>query len=322
MRRVVAHLFVDDLAEPAPSDQDVHHLSRVLRLRPGELVSASDGRGGSRLCEWASSGAGLHPVAGPTWEPPPEPAVTVGFALTKGEHPEWAVQKLTEAGVDRIVIMTAERCVTRWAPSSASRHLERLREVARHAAMQSRRSWLPAVEGPVAFSALAGWAPGEGAGEAGQGAGEAATGQGAGEAATGQGAGEAATGQGAGEAATGQGAGEAGQGARRTGQGAGEAATGVALAVQGGAPLTLATPIVLVGPEGGWSEEELAAVPNARHVGLGPNVLRAETAAMAAGVLLVALRAGLVTAVAQSHTDGRTDGRTATRPRTSTPAPS
>ena len=140
--------------------------------------------------------------------------MTVGFALTKGEHPEWAVQKLTEAGVDRIVIMTAERCVTRWAPSSASRHLERLREVARHAAMQSRRSWLPTVEGPVAFSALAGWAPGEGAGEAATGRGRrdrprggrgrprgGEAGQGAGEAATGQGAGEAATGQGAGEAA-------------------------------------------------------------------------------------------------------------------------
>ena len=96
----------------------------------------------------------------------------------------------------------------------------------------------------------------------------------------------------------------------------------MALAVQGGAPLTLATPIVLVGPEGGWSEEELAAVPDARHVGLGPNVLRAETAAMAAGVLLVALRAGLVTAVAPSHSAARTGGPTDGRPRTSTPAPS
>ena len=150
--------------------------------------------------------------------------------------------------------------------------------------MQSRRSWLPTVEGPVAFTALAGWAPGEGAGEA----------------ATGQGGGEAGQGEAAG--------GEAGQGAGEAGQGAGEAATCVALAVQGGAPLTLATPIVLVGPEGGWSEEELAAVPDARHVGLGPNVLRAETAAMAAGVLLVALRAGLVTAVAQSHSAARTGG--------------
>ena len=243
--------------------------------------------------------------------------MTVGFALTKGEHPEWAVQKLTEAGVDRIVIMTAERCVTRWAPSSASRHLERLREVARHAAMQSRRSWLPTVEGPVAFSALTGWAPGEGAGEAGQGAGEAAS-----RPRGGRGRNRPRGGRGRPRGGRGRPRGRRGRPGRgATGQGAGEAATGVALAVQGGAPLTLATPIVLVGPEGGWSEEELAAVPNARHVGLGPNVLRAETAAMAAGVLLVALRAGLVTAVAQSHTAGWTDGHRA-RPSTSTPAPS
>ena len=234
MRRAVAHLFVDDLAEPALSDKDVHHLSRVLRLRPGELVSASDGRGGSRLCEWAPAeiGAALRVVTAPTWEPPPEPAVTVAFALTKAGHPEWAVQKLTEVGVDHIVLVTAERCVTRWA--SAGRQLERLREVARQAAMQSRRTWLPTVEGPAAFSALA--------------------------------------------------ADEAGEAADR----------GLALAVQGGGPLTLATPTVLVGPEGGWSDAEVAAVPRARHVSLGPNVLRAETAAMAAGVLLVALRSGLV----------------------------
>ena len=57
MRRAVAHVFVDDLARPALSDQDVHHFSRVLRLRPGEVVSVSDGRGGSRLCEWDGRGA-------------------------------------------------------------------------------------------------------------------------------------------------------------------------------------------------------------------------------------------------------------------------
>ncbi len=51
---------------------------------------------------------------------------------------------------------------------------------------------------------------------------------------------------------------------------------------------------MLVGPEGGWSEEELVAVPVAHRVGLGPNVLRAETAALAAGVILAALRGGLV----------------------------
>ncbi len=47
-----------------------------------------------------------------------------------------------------------------------------------------------------------------------------------------------------------------------------------------------------MGPEGGWSDDELGAgLPT---VGLGPNVLRTETAAVAAGTLLVALRSGLL----------------------------
>jgi RsmE family RNA methyltransferase len=53
---------------------------------------------------------------------------------------------------------------------------------------------------------------------------------------------------------------------------------------------------VLVGPEGGWGQDELESVPESRQVALGPNVLRAETAAVAAGVLLAALRLGLVRA--------------------------
>jgi 16S rRNA (uracil1498-N3)-methyltransferase len=54
-----------------------------------------------------------------------------------------------------------------------------------------------------------------------------------------------------------------------------------------GEPLSLLDPCVLIGPEGGWSDDELAG---RRHVSLGPRVLRAETAAVSAGVLLSALR--------------------------------
>ena len=49
---------------------------------------------------------------------------------------------------------------------------------------------------------------------------------------------------------------------------------------------------VIVGPEGGWSDEELALV--SRHVDLGQTVLRAETAAIVAGTLLIARREGLL----------------------------
>jgi 16S rRNA (uracil1498-N3)-methyltransferase len=60
---------------------------------------------------------------------------------------------------------------------------------------------------------------------------------------------------------------------------------GAVLAERGGTPLGDAH-TVLVGPEGGWTPEELGA--GAPRVGLGPHVLRAETAAIAAAVLLVA----------------------------------
>ena len=65
-------------------------------------------------------------------------------------------------------------------------------------------------------------------------------------------------------------------------------AADLALCEPGGAPLCLATPVVLVGPEGGWSERELALVD--KKVSLGDGVLRVETAALAAGALLAALR--------------------------------
>jgi 16S rRNA (uracil1498-N3)-methyltransferase len=67
---------------------------------------------------------------------------------------------------------------------------------------------------------------------------------------------------------------------------------GAALADAGGEPPTLVRPVVLVGPEGGWTDEERAA--GLHVVGLGATVLRAETAAIVAGAFLVGLRTGTV----------------------------
>ena len=70
---------------------------------------------------------------------------------------------------------------------------------------------------------------------------------------------------------------------------------GAVRADAGGAPPTLDRTVVLVGPEGGWSPlEARAPLPT---VGLGPHVLRAETAAITAGAIFAALRSGLVATV-------------------------
>ena len=87
----------------------------------------------------------------------------MAFAPVKGERPEWVVQKLTELGIDRIVPLRTERSVVRWTGERGQATVERLRRVAREAAAQCRRVWLPEVGDTAALRRAGGrWAgPGE-----------------------------------------------------------------------------------------------------------------------------------------------------------------
>jgi len=154
-----AQVFVDDPAHPVLADEDVHHLGRVLRLRPGEEVIAADGHGrwsrttwrGEAALETLRDGTGVGGDGGVQFEARTEPALTVAFAPVKGERPEWVVQKLTELGIERIVPLLSERSVVRWSGARGKSTVERLRRVAREAAAQCRRVWLPDVGDTVRF---------------------------------------------------------------------------------------------------------------------------------------------------------------------------
>lgn len=170
LRRAEALVFVADLDAPACSREDAHHLLDVLRLRDGAPVVAADGRGSWRPYAIArpapAGGRGrvrgrapgppggtmtglLVPSGAPRREAPAGPALTIGFALQKGDRPEWTVQKLTELGVDRILPLLTERTVVRLEPGEVAARGARLRRVAREAAMQSRRPRLPEVADPM-----------------------------------------------------------------------------------------------------------------------------------------------------------------------------
>ena len=220
-----AHVFVDDLDLPALDETDLHHLSRVLRLRPGTSITVSDGQGRWRPARF--TGLTHADIDGETRiEPPVAAGVTIGFSLLKGDRNELVVQKLTEIGAERIVPMTTQRTIVHWDAARASHQISRLRRVAREAAMQSRRVFLPIIEDLTPFE----WAA---------------------------------------------------------------VREGAALAVAGSTPLGPETTTVLVGPEGGWSPSELGfGMPR---VGLGPNILRAETGSIVACALLVAFLTGQVT---------------------------
>jgi len=219
LRHSAAHVFVDQLDSPTLGDDDQHHLGRVLRLRDGESVTASNGRGQWRACVWRD---GALEVAGEVVaSAPPSVRCAVAFTPVKGDRNEWAVQKLTEIGIDEIVILApTQYSVVRW--SDADKQLRKLRVVAREAAMQSRRVWLPNIVGLAALHEVC-------------------------------------------------------------------AGDGAAVADPDGVALHAGVSLVVVGPEGGFAEEELpAGVPR---VQLGDTILRAETATLVAATLLVARRA-------------------------------
>jgi 16S rRNA (uracil1498-N3)-methyltransferase len=134
--------FVDDVDRPALSSDDRHHLARVLRLRAGDALAVSDGAGRWRPCRF---GDALEPTGPVVSVPRSDPPITIAFAVMKGARPEWAVQKLTELGIDHIRPFTAARSVVRWDEGRAEANLIRMRRVAREAAMQCRRVWLPEI---------------------------------------------------------------------------------------------------------------------------------------------------------------------------------
>ena len=217
------HAYVEDLDDPVLSAEDRHHLSRVLRLRDGDPLTVCDAAGRWRAARF---GARLDTCGDVVDVPPPSREVSVGFALIKSGRPELVVQKLTEVGVDRILLLSAERSVVRWKADRAAAHLARLTRVVRESGMQSRRVRLPVVESVVSAAVAVG-------------------------------------------------------------------RTGVAMAEPGGEALDDDVGLLLVGPEGGWTDAELG---DCRRVSLGPTVLRAETAAIVAGTLMVALRDGRLSA--------------------------
>jgi len=130
------------------SGQNAEHL-RVLRVRPGEEIIVSDGRGLDARCivermergNWILRVEETYPSKGEA-----SVAVTVYAALPKGDKAETIVQKAVELGAADITFFLSSRCVSRPDPRAADGKIARLRKVAEAAAMQSGRGIVPDVQ--------------------------------------------------------------------------------------------------------------------------------------------------------------------------------
>jgi 16S rRNA (uracil1498-N3)-methyltransferase len=139
------------------SGDEARHAGGSLRLRPGDLLTSGDGQGAIATCmvERVAKNELVAVVEQRRVVARPTPHIAMHISAPKGERLTWAVQKLTEIGVDSIVLVESSRSVRRWWTEEQARHVaDRLRKVAKEAAKQSRRAYLPGIGGPVPWDSV------------------------------------------------------------------------------------------------------------------------------------------------------------------------
>ncbi|WP_374939162.1 16S rRNA (uracil(1498)-N(3))-methyltransferase [Microbacterium sp. AK009] len=137
---------------------EAKHAATVRRVRVGENVTVGDGAGVwlEGVCESVSASAVAVMVSARSQIAAPVPRVILVQALAKGDRDELAVQAATELGVDEIVPWQAARSISRWDAAKAVKGRERWQTIAREAAKQAHRPWVPVVTEPVTTAVIAG----------------------------------------------------------------------------------------------------------------------------------------------------------------------
>jgi 16S rRNA (uracil1498-N3)-methyltransferase len=144
------------------SEEESHHIAKVLRLRVGTVVELFDGTGSlytgsltlvGRRVEARISGRVVGDEAGTT-------PVWVYQPILKGEKMDMVVQKCTELGVSGMVPFLSSRCQGKLEPGRAGKKHQRWQRIGLAACKQCLRLQMMQLEKPRLYSELFGAANG------------------------------------------------------------------------------------------------------------------------------------------------------------------
>ena len=125
--------------------EEARHLSRVLRVEPGQVYELSDNQQ-KYLAKVVEAQKDLVRFE-ITEKMPTEresPPIHLYAGIIKFEHFEWGIEKATELGVDRIIPVHSARSEN-GLDKAVSKRLERWRRIALESSQQSRRAFLPEI---------------------------------------------------------------------------------------------------------------------------------------------------------------------------------
>lgn len=135
--------FCEDLNadEGKIEDQEAHHLLHVLRLVPGSELTVFDGRGTvaqAFITSVSRRDLAFRITSRMVCARPFRPSLTVAASPPKADRLKWMVEKLTEIGADRLILLNTQRTVV----TTGDTRVEKLRANVVAACKQCRRPYL------------------------------------------------------------------------------------------------------------------------------------------------------------------------------------
>ena len=141
------------------SREETHHMTRVLRLKPGDEALVFDGCGREYRCSFLKvedNRARLEVIAELLDAIESPLRLILGQSLAKGEKFDFIVQKATELGVSSIVPLLADRADVKLAEGRSEKRLERWRRISLEALKQCGRRTIVEIRDPMSVRELIG----------------------------------------------------------------------------------------------------------------------------------------------------------------------
>lgn len=126
-----------------------NHLTKVLRLNPGDAIVIFNGRGGEYQAILNKQGkrdwyAQIGDFQKPDVESPIQ--IHLGQAILRGDKMDWVIQKTTELGVNTITPIFTQYCNVQLSKDRLQKRSQHWQTIAIHAAEQSGRTQIPQIK--------------------------------------------------------------------------------------------------------------------------------------------------------------------------------
>lgn len=134
--------------------EDVKHISKVLRCKIGEQLEVCDSDNSEYICKITNIDkniVNLDIIEKVDIKRESDLRVKLYQGLPKGPKMEMILQKLTEVGVDEIVLVQTKRSVAKVDDKKEDKKIERWERIIYEAAKQSKRGKLPKLRGVLSF---------------------------------------------------------------------------------------------------------------------------------------------------------------------------